>query len=77
MIDLRSKIEEGKLLAEKGDYEKARLCFNKVLEISPEDEETLFEMGKIHYILKEYRIAAQMLESILHKGSRNIYAASG
>ncbi|HLD30370.1 MAG TPA: tetratricopeptide repeat protein, partial [bacterium] len=75
MTGKSEQLETGKRFAETEDFEKALLCFGEILGVTPDDEEALFETGKIHYIRKEYGAAAEILERLLRKGTSSRYAA--
>ncbi|MCF8229155.1 MAG: tetratricopeptide repeat protein [Bacteroidales bacterium] len=55
----------GIALLEKGDYKKARIQFNKVIEIDPEHVDAHFNRGNVRYKLGDYAGAVSDLEFVL------------
>jgi MoaA/NifB/PqqE/SkfB family radical SAM enzyme/Flp pilus assembly protein TadD len=74
-MDLNEHIENGKLLAAKGDYKAAGARFKDALKLDPENEAALFETAKLRYLLHEYPSAIEIFERLLDKGSSNAYVA--
>ena len=54
MTDITELNEFGIAQGETGDFDKAIMCFNRVLELEPENRNAYTNLGLAHYYMQEY-----------------------
>ena len=67
-------MQRGEELFKSGDFEKARLEFNNVLQIDPKDEKARYMLGQTYEKLQDFRNAAGQYLAIIQEDPKHIDA---